>query len=57
MVDVVVTIFFCVCRTQADPKVLSQYFIALLRNPKPDDELKKNCVSQLKTFLGEGVNG
>eukprot|EP00242_Pyramimonas_sp_CCMP2087_P014383 CAMPEP_0198222740 /NCGR_PEP_ID=MMETSP1445-20131203/89448_1 /TAXON_ID=36898 /ORGANISM="Pyramimonas sp., Strain CCMP2087" /LENGTH=251 /DNA_ID=CAMNT_0043901353 /DNA_START=86 /DNA_END=839 /DNA_ORIENTATION=+ len=41
--------------TQADPKVLSQYFIALLRNPKPDDELKKNCVSQLKTFLGEGT--
>ncbi|KAI8052230.1 hypothetical protein BDF22DRAFT_687200 [Syncephalis plumigaleata] len=37
----------------ADPVVLADYVIALLKNDKPRDEMRELCVSQLEDFLSE----
>ena len=36
---------------EAEPTVLAKYVIALLRNDKPDDELKARCEEELEDFL------
>ncbi|KAI8461402.1 hypothetical protein BY996DRAFT_4573478 [Phakopsora pachyrhizi] len=40
----------------ADPAVLSDYVIALLRHNKPEDELKLTCLKQLDDFLSKETN-
>ncbi|RKP24796.1 hypothetical protein SYNPS1DRAFT_29453 [Syncephalis pseudoplumigaleata] len=43
----------CVCSCDADPVVLADYVIALLKNDKPRDEMRELCAGQLEDFLGE----
>ena len=39
--------------SEADPAVLSDYVIALLRHDKPVAELKHDCEKELEDFLAE----
>ncbi|XP_039127805.1 probable beta-1,3-galactosyltransferase 12 isoform X4 [Dioscorea cayenensis subsp. rotundata] len=39
-------------RTKADPVILAEYVVALLRNDKPKKELQKLCADSLVEFLG-----
>ncbi|KAH9325694.1 hypothetical protein KI387_005872, partial [Taxus chinensis] len=41
--------------TEADPTLLANYVVALLKNNKPKKELQKLCVDQLYDFLGDGT--
>jgi hypothetical protein len=41
-------------RCEAEPAVLAKYVLALLRNDKPEPELRALCEEQLEDFLGEG---
>lgn len=38
----------------ADPLVLAEYALALLKHDLPLEELREVCMNQLKDFLGEG---
>ena len=38
----------------ADPSVLADYVLALLKHEKTVDQLKKLCMDQLVDFLGKG---
>ena len=38
-------------KTDADEDVLSDYIVALLKNPGPLEELRANCVEQLSDFI------
>ena len=40
-------------RCEAEPAVLAKYVLALLRNDKPEPELRALCEEQLEDFLGE----
>jgi RNA-binding protein 26 len=42
-------------RTEADPALLANYVLALLKNNKPKKELQKLCVDKLYDFLGDGT--
>ncbi|KAJ3033657.1 RNA-binding protein 27, partial [Rhizophlyctis rosea] len=42
---------------EADPTVLADYVIALLKHEKPIDGLKALCMNQLEDFLKEATNG
>lgn len=39
--------------TDADPKVLSEYVVALLKHDHPEAQLKQTCIEQLVDFLAE----
>ncbi|XP_057872633.2 zinc finger CCCH domain-containing protein 27 [Cryptomeria japonica] len=39
--------------TEADPALLANYIVALLKNNKPKKELQKLCVDKLYDFLGD----
>lgn len=41
--------------TEADPALLANYVLALLKNNKPKKELQKLCVDKLYDFLGDGT--
>jgi hypothetical protein len=41
-------------RCDADPQVLTDYVLALLKHDSPDNEVKNMLVTQLDDFLGEG---
>lgn len=41
--------------SDADPAMLADYIIALLKHDKENDELKELCVSQLDDFLQQGT--
>ncbi|PKA56706.1 Zinc finger CCCH domain-containing protein 27 [Apostasia shenzhenica] len=38
--------------TEADPKILADYVLALLKNDMPAEELQKLCAERLEVFLG-----
>lgn len=40
---------------EAEPAVLAEYVIALLKNDASMDELRANCVSELQDFLQENT--
>ncbi|XP_039127803.1 probable beta-1,3-galactosyltransferase 12 isoform X2 [Dioscorea cayenensis subsp. rotundata] len=42
-------------RTKADPVILAEYVVALLRNDKPKKELQKLCADSLVEFLGPSM--
>lgn len=42
--------------SDADPAMLADYIIALLKHDKENDELKELCVSQLDDFLQQGMH-
>ena len=42
-------------RSDAEPYVLANYVIALLRNDKPRPELRELCTSELEDFLKDGM--
>ncbi|XP_039143042.1 zinc finger CCCH domain-containing protein 27 isoform X2 [Dioscorea cayenensis subsp. rotundata] len=42
--------------TKADPVILAEYVVALLRNDKPKKELQKLCADSLVEFLGPSTN-
>ena len=42
--------------TDADPKVLAEYVVALLRHDHPEAELKQTCIDQLVDFLADGTS-
>lgn len=41
--------------TEADPSLVANYVVALLKNNKPEEELQKICVTQLHEFLGDNT--
>lgn len=41
--------------TEADPALVANYVVALLKNNKPEEELQKICVTQLHEFLGDNT--
>jgi hypothetical protein len=55
--DVLTECFHIHCtssRCDADPGVLADYVIALLKHDQSDEELRSTCVMQLEDFLKEG---
>ena len=42
--------------SDADPNILADYVVALVRNDKPTAELRKICEDQLGEFLGKGAS-
>ncbi|KAJ0962525.1 hypothetical protein J5N97_027647 [Dioscorea zingiberensis] len=42
--------------TKADPVILAEYVVALLKNDKPKKELQKLCADGLADFLGPSTN-
>jgi hypothetical protein len=42
--------------TEADPKVLSQYVLSLLKTGKPTEELQQTMISNLKEFLADSAS-
>lgn len=40
--------------SEADPDVLSDYILALLRHDQPPDEVMQTCISQLTDFMNSG---
>ena len=51
--NVGVVVLCGVRRCEAEPAVLAKYVLALLRNDKPEPELRALCEEQLEDFLGE----
>ncbi|KAI0226520.1 hypothetical protein L0F63_001171, partial [Massospora cicadina] len=43
--------------SDADNEALSEYIIALVRNEKPMEQLKKECLEQLEEFLESHNSG
>eukprot|EP00252_Welwitschia_mirabilis_P002560 TRINITY_DN12511_c0_g1_i1.p1 TRINITY_DN12511_c0_g1~~TRINITY_DN12511_c0_g1_i1.p1 ORF type:complete len:1026 (-),score=255.68 TRINITY_DN12511_c0_g1_i1:546-3623(-) len=41
--------------SEADPQLVANYVVALLKNNKPKEELQKICITQLDDFLGENT--
>lgn len=41
---------------EADPQVLADYIIALLKHDKPQNELKTFCINELNDFLGKATS-
>ena len=41
--------------TDADPDVLADYIIALLKHDSSIEQLKDMCINQLIDFLGQGI--
>lgn len=41
--------------TEADPSLVANYVVALLKNNKPEEELQKICITQLHEFLGDNT--
>ncbi|XP_042498449.1 zinc finger CCCH domain-containing protein 27-like isoform X2 [Macadamia integrifolia] len=41
--------------TEADPLILAEYVVALLKKDKPIEELQKLCAENLVEFLGQGT--
>lgn len=39
--------------SEADPALVANYIVALLKNNKPQEELQKICIEQLHEFLGD----
>jgi hypothetical protein len=42
--------------SEADPDVLADYILALLRHDQGRDEIKETCISQLADFMSSGLN-
>ncbi|GJP76464.1 hypothetical protein CLOP_g6907 [Closterium sp. NIES-67] len=43
--------------SEADPALLANYVVALLKNSKPHDELRQLCLDQLQDFLTDETEG
>ncbi|CAI5504923.1 unnamed protein product [Closterium sp. Naga37s-1] len=43
--------------SEADPALLANYVVALLKNSKPHDELRRLCLDQLQDFLTDETEG
>jgi hypothetical protein len=43
------------CSSDADSDVLAEYVLALIRSEESDEEVRNNCVENLKDFLREGI--
>jgi RNA-binding protein 26 len=41
--------------SEADPDVLSDYILALLRHDKPPQEVMQTCIAQLSDFMSSGT--
>ncbi|XP_057828055.2 zinc finger CCCH domain-containing protein 27 isoform X2 [Cryptomeria japonica] len=41
--------------SEADPALVANYIVALLKNNKPQEELQKICIEQLHEFLGDNT--
>ena len=42
--------------SEADPDVLSDYVLALLRHDQPPTKVMETCISQLADFMTSGLN-
>jgi hypothetical protein len=43
------------CSTEANPKLFSDYVVALLSHNQSDDEIKAMCLQQLELFTKDGA--
>ena len=41
--------------SEADPDVLSDYILALLRHDQPPAEVMQHCITQLADFMTSGI--
>jgi RNA-binding protein 26 len=41
--------------SEADPDVLSDYILALLRHDQPPEEVMQTCITQLSDFMASGI--
>jgi RNA-binding protein 26 len=42
--------------SEADPDVLSDYILALLRHDQPPAEVMHTCITQLADFMSSGIH-
>lgn len=41
---------------EADPEVVADYVLALLKHDSPSEDLKPHCIKELSDFLGDETN-
>lgn len=51
-----VSVCLCVTSTDAEPKIISEYILALVNNNKDEETQRKNCLSELDPFLKGGAS-